>query len=274
MNDGGPPRPRAPGTTNRWAIELGKLDLISTAPLIRSVDKRELAPHAIQSGPVNKYSETQLRGAELSCGERRWNLEWDFAPVAASFVLLEMSSAVRVVVRGLEATSSESSAIRRRERPRDPRSRVSSSRASLFPGEIRPPRAPLVAGVHRPVASAASSVIYFGGCCFLEEKRRGGVSQRADTRDARGGDDDGDLSRTRSRGVARAGERAGRASRRFDRSPATRPPPCRPAPHIRRTEPQQRRSPRQPRPSGGRRARRRRRRREARAPRGVHRRGL
>lgn len=61
----------------------------------------------------------------------------------------------------MEAASSESSAIRRRERPRDPRSRVSSSRASLFPGEIRPPHAPLVAGVHRPVASDSSSVIYF-----------------------------------------------------------------------------------------------------------------
>ena len=164
MNDGGPPRPRGPGTTNRWAIELGKLDLISTAPLIRSVDKRELAPHAIQSGPVNKYSETQLRGAELSCGERRWNLEWDFAPVAASFVLLEMSSAVRVVgaawrrrrgkKREIDAANARAirdpgsrRAVRRffREKfaPRAPR----SSRRFTVPSLRRPPRSFILAGV-------------------------------------------------------------------------------------------------------------------------------
>ena len=164
MNDGGPPRPRAPGTTNRWAIELGKLDLISTAPLIRSVDKRELAPHAIQSGPVNKYSETQLRGAELSCGERRWNLEWDFAPVAASFVLLEMSSAVRVVdaawrrrrasrarfdaanARAIRDPGSRRAARRfSREKfaPRAPR----SSRGFTVPSLRRPPRSFILAGV-------------------------------------------------------------------------------------------------------------------------------
>lgn len=143
------------------------------------------------------------------------------------------------------------------------------SREKFAPGTPRSSRGFIV-----PSLRTAPRSPYFGGCCFLEEKRRGGVSQRADTRDARGDDGDGDLSRTRSRGVARAGERAGRASRRFDRSPATRPPPCRHAPHIRRTKPQQRRSPRQPRPRGRRRTRRRRRRREARAPRGVHRRGL
>ena len=132
----------------------------------------------------------------MSCGERRWNLEWDFAPVAASFVLLEMSSAVRVVGaawRRRRASRARFDAANARA-IRDPGSRRAARRFS--PGEIRPRRAPLVAGVHRPVASAASSVIYFGGCCFLEEKRRGGVSQRADTRDARGGDDDGDSSRT------------------------------------------------------------------------------
>ena len=175
----------------------------------------------------------------------------------------------------MEAASSESSAIRRRERPRDPRSRVSSSRESLFPGEIRPRHAPLVAEVRRPVASDCSSVIYFGGCCFLEgikERWRESARRHCPGPQTRGGD--GDLSRTRSRGVARAGERAGRASRRFDRSPATRPPSCRPARRIRRKKkPQQRRSPRQPRPRG-RRTRRRRSRREGRAPRGVHRRGL
>ena len=72
----------------------------------------------------------------------------------------------------MEAASSESSAIRRRERPRDPRSRVSSSRASLFPGEIRPPHAPLVAGVHRPVASDSSSVIYFLAGVVSSRKKR------------------------------------------------------------------------------------------------------
>ena len=175
----------------------------------------------------------------------------------------------------MEAASSESSAIRCRERPRDPRSRVSSSRESLFPGEIRPRHAPLVAEVRRPVASDCSSVIYFGGCCFLEgikERWRESARRHCPGPQTRGGD--GDLSRTRSRGVARAGERAGRASRRFDRSPATRPPSCRPARRIRRKKkPQQRRSPRQPRPRG-RRTRRRRSRREGRAPGGVHRRGL
>ena len=168
----------------------------------------------------------------------------------------------------MEAASSESSAIRCRERPRDPRSRVSSSRESLFPGEIRPRHAPLVAEVRRPVASDCSSVIYFGGCCFLEgikERWRESARRHGPGPQTRGGD--GDLSRTRSRGVARAGERAGRASRRFDRSPATRPPSCRPARRIRRKKkPQQRRSPRQPRPRG-RRTRRRRSRREGRAPR-------
>lgn len=66
----------------------------------------------------------------------------------------------------MEAASSELSAIRRRERPRDPRSRVSSSRESLFPGEIRSRHAPLVAEVRRPVASDSSSVTLFWRVLF------------------------------------------------------------------------------------------------------------
>ena len=75
--------------------------------------------------------------------------------------------------------------------------------------------------------------------------------------------------------MARAGERAARASRRPDRSPETRAPRCRHAGCARRRQDSssQRRSPRALR-LRGRRARRRRGSRSTRAPRGVHRHGL
>ena len=105
------------------------------------------------------------------------------------------------------------------------------------------------------------------------------MSQRArpDVKRARPSDHgDARASRpSRAYSVARAGERAARASRRPDRSPETRAPRCRHAGCARRRQDSssQRRSPRALR-LRGRRARRRRGSRSPRAPRGVHRHGL
>ena len=107
---------------------------------------------------------------------------------------------------------------------------------------------------------------------------RESVSERdADRKRARPSDHgDARASRpSRAYSVARAGERAARASRRPDRSPDTRAPRCRHAGCARRRQDSssQRRSPRALR-LRGRRARRRRGSRSTRAPRGVHRHGL
>lgn len=187
----------------------------------------------------------------------------------------------RVFPRDVVGLARLGGGVERVERDSTPRTPARSEIQGLveprvaFPGRNSPPS--------RPARRGGSSSRRFGlllGHLFwrvlfprgIKERWRESARRHCPGPQTRGGD--GDLSRTRSRGVARAGERAGRASRRFDRSPATRPPSCRPARRIRRKKkPQQRRSPRQPRPRG-RRTRRRRSRREGRAPRGVHRRGL
>ena len=113
--------------------------------------------------------------------------------------------------------------------------------------------------------------------CEKVLERESASERDADVKRARPSDHgDARASRpTRACSMARAGERAARASRRPDRSPETRAPRCRHAGCARRRQDSssQRRSPRALR-LRGRRARRRRGSRSPRAPRGVHRHGL